>query len=89
MSEKKAIEKALLKATFDRIHVERELGEACERPADKPGFLDEGYDEWRATPEYAALLEAEQKVRLRVYAADERWQEAADAYYESCFEAVS
>jgi hypothetical protein len=78
------IVRELLRATFARIDVERELCEACERP-DAPEYGTPEYDEWRAAPEQSARDEAEQAVRLRVYAADERWQEAADAYYESCF----
>lgn len=85
---KKEAERALLRATFDLVHVRRELSEACERP-DAPDYFSPEWEVWHSLPEQVARGEAEQEVRLRVYAADERWESAADDYYEACFESVT
>lgn len=79
-----SITERLLAATIAIVDARRALSEACERPS-APEYGTPEYDAWRETPEVIAMGEREQEYRLAVYAADRRWEEASEAYYDATF----
>ena len=77
------IAEELLTATAELVAADRALSEACEIPGGAPDPVEPGWTEWKQSVAGLAHLAEEQLVRERVYAAMEKREGAADAYFDA------
>lgn len=79
-----SVTERLLAATIAIVDARRALSEACERP-NAPEYATPAYWAWCESDESKALGAREQERRRAVYAADNRWEAAAEDYYDATF----